>query len=840
MASITTRLRRVHYLSPFLRAFINGACLMVLELIATRLVARHIGSSLTTWTAVIGVLLMGVSLGNVLGGKLADRANPADVVGPLFGLASFASMACLWVNTGLDLTKPFLHELPWTFRTVAVVLLDFLVPSVVFGAIGPVVTKASVIGVTRPGLAIGAVAFMGAAGSVLGTFLTGFWLIPRMPVSAVLTAVAGLLASVATSGKSRLSLWGWSAVAVCLAWNAIFAAGRGLGMVGQSALGLLLALLAAVSAHDLWEHVVRGRERGPRVAQARATAITFADLSALSFIACLSFMILEMAAGRLAGLHLGSGIYTWTSVVGVMIGGLSLGNLLGGSLAAGPRGGARLGPVLVLCSAAILSVLLLDRPPAWLCRWLPGTQGSTIASLLESRRIYDGASWQVRTLCAVASVFLLPSLLMGVTGPLLTAAAVSRAGYQRAGRAIAGVSAWGMAGCVAGTFLAGLVFFDVLGTQGTLLLAGTALAVSAAWVGPPWARAWPTLPFILCAFAFVPVGWFEDQGVTWGVRERRPDPNTVDVGIAYLDESNFYKISVYNMMTDIGQVRSIALDSVSHGYVVMGHPERLVTEEGQLFAQIAHRVASARAGALGLRDDRDVPLRVLFIGAGSYSHPRYIRAIYPRSRVDVAELDPAVTAANEAAMGLGEDPGLRTAWGDARRFVEDVAGHAKYDLILGDAFNNLSIPWHLATREFHERLADLLAPGGVYVADLIDVDWPVERPGTAAVPMLLGSWIKTSTLTFGRHDVFKVRDPKGAGRSAYIVAASRSGPELEDLGEWEGGPRFESGGPQFSPRRLRAEDIRALAGCRGCVVLTDDYAPVENLLGSIASAWDEK
>jgi len=54
-------------------AFFGSGCLLVLELVAARLIAPTLGVSLYTWTSVIGVVLGGVSLGNYLGGRLADR-----------------------------------------------------------------------------------------------------------------------------------------------------------------------------------------------------------------------------------------------------------------------------------------------------------------------------------------------------------------------------------------------------------------------------------------------------------------------------------------------------------------------------------------------------------------------------------------------------------------------------------------------------------------------------------------------------------------------------------------------------------------------------------------------
>ena len=58
---------------PNLIVFISSGCIMILELVAGRIIAPYVGVSLYTWTSVIGVVLAGISLGNYLGGVLADR-----------------------------------------------------------------------------------------------------------------------------------------------------------------------------------------------------------------------------------------------------------------------------------------------------------------------------------------------------------------------------------------------------------------------------------------------------------------------------------------------------------------------------------------------------------------------------------------------------------------------------------------------------------------------------------------------------------------------------------------------------------------------------------------------
>src|SRR5947209_12093315 len=90
-------------LLPYALAFFSSLCIMILELVASRLVARHVGGSLTVWTSVIGIMLGGICLGNVLGGRLADRVEPSRAIGPRYALGAALTLACLWVNAYVGL-----------------------------------------------------------------------------------------------------------------------------------------------------------------------------------------------------------------------------------------------------------------------------------------------------------------------------------------------------------------------------------------------------------------------------------------------------------------------------------------------------------------------------------------------------------------------------------------------------------------------------------------------------------------------------------------------------------------------------------------------------------------
>src|SRR3954451_13575518 len=72
--------------------FFANAALLVLQLVAGRLLAPFIGSSLETWTSIIGVFLTGIALGNALGGKLADRYPTPRTLAAVLGVGAIAAL----------------------------------------------------------------------------------------------------------------------------------------------------------------------------------------------------------------------------------------------------------------------------------------------------------------------------------------------------------------------------------------------------------------------------------------------------------------------------------------------------------------------------------------------------------------------------------------------------------------------------------------------------------------------------------------------------------------------------------------------------------------------------
>ncbi len=875
---------------PYLLAFFSSLCIMILELVASRLVARHVGASLDVWTSVIGIMLGGICLGNVLGGRLADRSEPSKVLGPLYALASALTLASLWLNS-LGALIPE-SGVPGWFRTVVLVSIDFLVPGTILGMIGPVVAKLAVEQARRAGSAIGDVYFLGAVGSIAGTFLAGFILMYLAPTTTIITLVAAALALLAAGLMGgRLGLFFGLLTATLLGLGSVTPLTRNIPIRGLDVGGIAIgpvALLGHASALVLavlgLSKLIKARlpleePEDDSIGSGSAPAAKLGDLAALSFVISLAFMGFEMAAGRLVSRHLGSSIYGWTSVIGVLLGGLSIGNFLGGKFADRIASEKQASWLFATASACLLSVLLLETPPRWLISnpigYLFGGKDRQAliphaASILSSAITMTDFSWGYRVAIVTALAFFLPSVALGTVSPVMAKLAIDRVRRtKRTGGAIGVVYAWGMVGSILGTFLTGFLLIDVLGTKGVLLLLATVLALAATVIGSTSHAIWAGIPLGLCIISFVPMQVLRTQGEKWGIREPVGDPDTdKEDAVAWLDESNYYYIKVENGLDAEGKKRTLVLDNLIHGYFVLGHPERLDYDYEHIYALVADRVAKAKAKAKGA-DAATKPganaLNTMFLGGGAYTFQRYILDKYPGSVAEVAEIDPAVLNANHKALGLPADTPIVTHLGDARQFIERNQDGKQFDIVFGDAFNDFSVPWHLTTREFNTKLAKMLSPEGVYMINIIDVyesDARADANAVAALAKLdkdaspatveaakqkarrkaielggfLGAWVKTARETFPHVYVFGTDDNAGSGlRETFVVVASKAALDLDALGGRDGDPKFFQSDRLFEPRAYPKDLMDELDVRSRGIILTDDYAPVENLLAPVAA-----
>src|SRR5712691_8181588 len=183
--------------------FVSGLASLGVEFGASRLLAPYFGTSLYVWGVLIGLVLIYLSIGYVIGGRLADRHPSADL---LFQLTAWAG---LWIGLIPLIAYPILLEAQQGFATVSVglvlgtllaVVLLFAVPVILLGCVSPFAIRLLLTDVDTGGNTAGAVYALSTAGSILGTFLPVFWFIPSYGTRATLIGFSLALIAISVGG----------------------------------------------------------------------------------------------------------------------------------------------------------------------------------------------------------------------------------------------------------------------------------------------------------------------------------------------------------------------------------------------------------------------------------------------------------------------------------------------------------------------------------------------------------------------------------------------------------------------------------------------------------------
>ncbi len=487
------------------------------------------------------------------------------------------------------------------------------------------------------------------------------------------------------------------------------------------------------------------------------------------FVASAVTLIIEIVAARILAPHIGVSVYTWTSVIGVILAGISAGNWLGGILA--DRAASRTNLGLILLAGAGATLLIL--PVAQLA---PGLVSSV--PLLP------------RIVLLTTMLFMAPALILGMVSPMVIKLTLSD--LAAAGNVVGRIYAISTAGAILGVFLTGFVLIQALGSRETVLAVAIVTALLAVLAGRLWRVLAKSSIGVLILVVLGVVTWTQDPLASLCVAE-----------------SNYFCIRVSEkQLEDDSTVMVLALDRLVHSYSRPEDPTYLHYGYQHVFASIAETIANKKPD-----------FSSLFIGGGGYELPRYLDSVHPLSSIEVIEIDPEVTATAHRYLGLDASERVITHNRDARMALpEEPDGH--YDLVIGDAFNDLSVPYHLTTTEFNQEIKRTLSAGGVYAVNIVDAPSP-GRFLRAFVYTLQQSFDYVSLVPFSE-------DLGYENRTTTIVLASDRPIGQEDFDAANNRLGVDEVGKLIS-----GDDLETWMGLRESVLLTDNYAPIDNYLAPL-------
>ena len=475
-------------------------------------------------------------------------------------------------------------------------------------------------------------------------------------------------------------------------------------------------------------------------------------------------MVIELTGSRIMAPFLGTSLVVWTSLIGVILAAMSAGYWWGGRLADRRPERALLGRIILLAAFATAAIA--------------GTK-SLVLGFLQSQ----GAGLHTAAVWGALVLFAPPALLLGMVAPFAVRLKLShkRTGGQTAGN----LYAISTVGSIVGTFAAGFVLIAWLGSTNILLLMAAVLAVAALLAARSGAA---VKAGALAAFAVML--WY---GVDY-------DRQLAAAGFVDTD-TPYNRVIVFNG-AEIGSGRPIRVMITGpqgrQSAMYLDHTTELAVPYTRYYRLVEHF-------APGMK-------RLLVLGGGGYSFPKYALANYPAVSVDVVELDPGITRLARELFELRDHARLRVLEEDARTFLN--RNRRTYDAILCDTFNSdYSIPFHMTTREAVERIRDALSPDGVVLVNVLSA---VEGDRGR----LFQAMYATYAAVFPRVAAFALEPRNPSEWQNIIIAAFASKEEkaVEPSGEMA----------TLLAHRIPVPEQPAVA------LLTDDYAPVDRYM---LSAW---
>ncbi len=383
-----------------------------------------------------------------------------------------------------------------------------------------------------------------------------------------------------------------------------------------------------------------------------------------SFIAGFSIMTVELISSRIVAPIIGSSVFTWTSVIGITLLGLSLGNFIGGKLADKTENKDTLSFAFLASSIFIFIIPILSKNTEFLVN-----SSNSILWLNLLLSIY---------------LFLLPAISIGTLQPIILKNFADD--FSKIGSEYGILSAVWSIGSVLGVFLTGFVFISTIGSTETLFVVAFILLLT----GIKFLEKNKFNVNLSIILLIIFTLYFLTSGKASG-----------EGSLVFQKETNYYNAKIFDTyIPTFGQSRVLVLDTDAHSVLPENVSEYFYPEMYPVFSYLKNEIKN-----------------ILVIGAGAYTMPKYFKGYYKDSIVSVIEMDPEIKKISEDYFGL-KDYAIDTILGDAKVIISK--DDKKYDLIFGDAYNSfISVPWYLLTKEWNAEVKNRLNDNGIYAINFV-------------------------------------------------------------------------------------------------------------------------
>lgn len=475
-------------------------------------------------------------------------------------------------------------------------------------------------------------------------------------------------------------------------------------------------------------------------------------------------MILELIGSRILAPKLGTSIFVWTSLIGIILGAMSLGYYLGGKLADRDPKMKTLSNIIFISGIFVFLIVILKSY----------VLETSVAFGLRFGSIYSAII-----------LFAIPSILLGSVSPYAVRLAMEK--VEKSGNTVGNLYAVSTFGSIVGTFFSGFYLIPSFGSTNILYglsLSLFMLSIFGFWEG---ARIKQTI-----AIAFVLFGCSSiinaDQNKNFLVDE----------------DSAYNHIRVYDLNNFEGKpIRVMSVENFFDSGMYLDSDD-LVFGYSKYF-----RLDDAF--------NKNIKKAVVFGGA-AYSTPKDYLLRKKGGTVDVVEIDPKTTEVAQKYFRLNtDDERLRIFHEDARMFLNRTSkANEKYDVVYNDAFNaSCTMPFHITTREAVSKVYDILNEDGIYVLNMVS-------GVTGDKADFFRAEYKTIMERFAEVYVFPIRsvdlETSDNAQNIVLIATKKKQDMNQILKDNEGGSIVELLSHMWK-YKVETDDLP---------ILTDDYAPVNS------------
>ncbi len=382
-------------------------------------------------------------------------------------------------------------------------------------------------------------------------------------------------------------------------------------------------------------------------------------------------MIYEIIGSRIVSPFIGTSTYVWTSLIGVILGSLSLGYWLGGRMA-DKRPDVKVLAIAIFLAGGAVSITIL------------------IKDVILAAVAAAPTGLEIKSVLAALLLFAPASVALGFVTPY--AIRLKMRSVDDSGNTVGRLYALSTIGSIVGTFAAGFFLIPFVGSNRTLyLIAGSLIALS----------------LLLAPFAFTRTGF--------GVLA------VFVLGISGSELTAYYQLRAKGMRdidTEYSRVQIFRGTEAKTGRPIRAMATDPFFVQSIIYLDGEDLFAKYNRFYHLLRYLRPEFRHTLMIGGAGYAFPQNYLRTYPAASIDVVEIDPRMTEIAREYFRLEDNPRLKIIHEDGRVFL-NRAESGTYNAVLMDAFGSLfSVPYQLTTIEAVRHLSRVLDDEGVVIFNL--------------------------------------------------------------------------------------------------------------------------